>query len=84
MGLKDKQHQSGTNRAYLSAEIDAIKFRMEQGGLTPKYLVPTIGKRNRFYKVLNRKRGLTPAMIWCLHTELGIPAESWIRPLAHV
>lgn len=63
--------------------IEAIKFRMEQGGLTPKDLEPMIGKRNRVYEVLNRKRGLTLAMIWRLHTELGIPAESLIRPVAH-
>ncbi|AWP74858.1 helix-turn-helix domain-containing protein [Bordetella bronchiseptica] len=63
--------------------VEAIKFRMEQGGLTPKDLEPMIGKRNRVYEVLNRKRGLTLPMIWRLHTELGIPAESLIRPPAH-
>lgn len=63
--------------------VEAIKFRMEQGGLTPKDLEPMIGKRNRVYEVLNRKRGLTLPMIWRLHTELGIPAESLIRPQAH-
>lgn len=60
--------------------VEAIKFRMEQGGLTAKDLEPMIGKRNRVYEVLNRKRGLTLPMIWRLHTELGIPAESLIRP----
>ncbi len=39
-----------------------------------------IGKRNRVYEVLNRKRSLTLPMIWRLHTALGIPAESLIRP----
>ncbi|CAB3892852.1 hypothetical protein LMG26854_05079 [Achromobacter aegrifaciens] len=63
--------------------VEAIKFRMEQGGLTPKDLEPMIGKRNRVYEVLNRKRGLTLPMIWRLHTELGIPAESLIQPPAH-
>lgn len=60
--------------------IEAIKFRMEQGGLTAKDLEPMIGKRNRVYEVLNRKRSLTLPMIWKLHRELGIPAESLIRP----
>ncbi|GAA4325091.1 DNA-binding protein [Pigmentiphaga soli] len=63
--------------------VEAIKFRMEQAGLTPKDLEPMIGKRNRVYEVLNRKRGLTLPMIWRLHTELGIPAESLIRPPSH-
>lgn len=58
--------------------IEAIKFRMEQGGLTVKDLVSSIGKPNRVYEVLNRKRGLTIEMIRNLHRNLGIPAESLI------
>jgi len=60
--------------------VDAIKFRMEQAGLTPKDLQPMIGRLNRVYEVLNRKRPLTLSMIWKLHTNLGIPAESLIYP----
>lgn len=60
--------------------IEAIKFRMEQEGLNAKDLVPMIGQVNRVYEVLNRKRGLTTAMIWKLHKGLGISAESLIRP----
>ena len=60
--------------------IEAILFRMEQQGLKPKDLEPMIGQRNRVYEVLNRKRKLTLAMVWRLHTGLGIPAESLIRP----
>ena len=36
--------------------IEAIKFRMEQAGLSPKDLEPMIGKRNRVYEILNRKQ----------------------------
>jgi HTH-type transcriptional regulator / antitoxin HigA len=60
--------------------IEAIKFRMEQAGLTPKDLVPAIGRLNRVYEILARKRPLTLNMIWRLHSTLGIPAESLIRP----
>lgn len=59
--------------------VEAIKFRMEQQGLKPKDLEPMIGQRNRVYEILNRKRPLTMAMVWRLHTGLGIPAESLIR-----
>ena len=59
--------------------VEAIKFRMEQLGLTPKDLQPMIGRINRVYEVLNYKRPLTLAMIWKLHTKLGIPAECMIR-----
>lgn len=58
--------------------IEAIRFRMEQGGLTVKDLVPSIGQPNRVYEVLNRKRALTIEMIRNLHRNLGIPAESLI------
>ena len=58
--------------------VEAIRFRMEQGGLTVKDLVPSIGQPNRVYEVLNRKRGLTLEMVRKLHRNLGIPAESLI------
>ena len=59
--------------------VEAIKFEMEQKGLTVKDLEPMIGKSNRVYEVLNRKRSLTLKMIQKLHQELGIPAESLIK-----
>lgn len=60
--------------------IEAIKFRMEQQGLAPRDLEPMIGRLNRVYEVLAGRRPLTMAMVWRLHTQLGIPAESLIRP----
>ncbi len=59
--------------------VEAIKFRMEQKGMTRKDLVPWIGRINRVYEVLSRKRPLTLAMIQRLHSGLGIPAESLIK-----
>jgi HTH-type transcriptional regulator/antitoxin HigA len=55
--------------------VEAIRFRMEQNGLTVKDLEPIIGKSNRVYEVLNRKRPLTLAMIRRLHSVLGISAD---------
>jgi HTH-type transcriptional regulator/antitoxin HigA len=60
--------------------IEAIKFRMDQEGLTAKDLEPAIGKRNRVYEILNGKRNLTLVMVWKLHEMFGIPAESLIKP----
>jgi len=60
--------------------IEAIKFRMEQQGLTRKDLGPLIGTRTRVAEVLNRKRNLSIAMIRRLHQALGIPAEVLIQP----
>lgn len=59
--------------------VEAIKFTMEQKGLTVKDLEPMIGRSNRVYEILNHKRPLTLKMIWRLHQGLGIPAESLIR-----
>lgn len=60
--------------------VEAIRFRMEQQGLSRKDLEPMIGPRNRVADVLNRKRGLSIDMIRQLHDGLGISAEVLIRP----
>lgn len=60
--------------------IEAIKFRMEQQGLTRKDLEGIIGTRARIAEVLDRKRGLSIAMIRRLNAELHIPAEILIKP----
>ena len=62
--------------------VEAIKFRMEQEGLTPKDLVPMIGQANRVYEVLGHKRPLTLGMIRRLHAGLGIPASVLIGEYA--
>jgi HTH-type transcriptional regulator/antitoxin HigA len=55
--------------------IEAIRFRMDQMGLTRKDLEPLIGSRGRVAEVLNKKRGLSIEMIRNLTESLGIPAE---------
>jgi len=60
--------------------IEAIKFRMEQQGLTRRDLEPLIGTRTRVAEVLNGKRPLSITMIRRLHDRLGISADVLIRP----
>ena len=55
--------------------IDAIKFRMEQMGMTNSDMVKYLGSQSRVSEVLNRKRKLTLGMIKTLYKELKIPAE---------
>lgn len=55
--------------------IEAIKFRMDQSGMTVKDLVPYIGSLNRVYEVLSYKRSLSLNMIRRLCDGLHIPAE---------
>jgi HTH-type transcriptional regulator/antitoxin HigA len=59
--------------------VEAIKFRMEQQGLTVEDLVPVIGRKNRVYEILARKRSLTLRMIEGLHETFSIPAESLLK-----
>jgi HTH-type transcriptional regulator/antitoxin HigA len=60
--------------------IEAIRFRMEQQGLTRNDLEKMLGTRTRVSEVLNRRRGLSISMIRRLHAGLGISAEVLIRP----
>ena len=55
--------------------IEAIKFRMEQEGLTRADLEKLIGSRARVSEILNRRRALTVAMIRRLRDALGISAD---------
>jgi HTH-type transcriptional regulator / antitoxin HigA len=55
--------------------IDAIKFRMEQMGITKAEMVKYLGSQNRVSEVLNRKRNLTLRMVKSLYKGLKIPAE---------
>lgn len=55
--------------------VEAIRFRMEQQGLTQRDLVPYLGSRSKVSEVLARKRPLTLSMIKALHQGLGIPAH---------
>lgn len=59
--------------------VAAIEFRMEQGELAPRDLVPYIGSRAKVSEVLSGRRPLTMRMARALHEHLGIPAEALLR-----
>jgi HTH-type transcriptional regulator/antitoxin HigA len=65
-----------------SDPIEAIKFRMDQQGLTPRDLEAYIGPSGRVSEVLNRKRPLSLRMIKRLHEGLHIPYESLLAGAA--
>ena len=62
--------------------IEAIKFRMDQQGLTARDLEVFIGSSGRVSEVLNRKRPLSLRMIKRLHDGLNIPYESLLADVA--
>lgn len=59
--------------------IEAIKFRMEQSGLSRKDLEPLLGSRGRISEIFSRKRDLSLNMIKKLHHDLHIPLESLVN-----
>ena len=59
----------------LPSPVEAIRFRMEQAGLTPSGLVPYLGSKSKVSEVLRGKRPLTLSMMRALNRHLGIPAE---------
>lgn len=56
--------------------VDAIKFRMEQQGLTSRDLEAYIGSSGRVSEILHRKRSLSLRMIKRLHEGLRISYDS--------
>ena len=58
---------------------EAIRFRMEQGGLKQQDLVPFIGSKGRVSEVLKGTRDLTLAMVRGLHEGFGIPLKSLVQ-----
>src|SRR5712691_7267682 len=54
--------------------IAALRFRMEQGGLSPKDLVPYIGSKSKVSEVLSGRRPLSLTMIRKLVAGLHFPA----------
>ena len=55
--------------------IDAIKFRMEQMGLTKTDMAKYLGSQSRVSEVLGRKRKLTLKMVKSLYKGLKISPE---------
>ncbi len=55
--------------------LGAIRFRMEQSGLSPRDLVSFMGSRAKVSEVLSGKRPLTMQMARALHANLGVPAD---------
>ena len=59
--------------------IEAIRFRMDQGGLQPVDLQAFLQSKSKVSEVMNRKRPLSLSMIRALHRGLKIPAEVLVQ-----
>ncbi|MBK7128576.1 MAG: transcriptional regulator [Crocinitomicaceae bacterium] len=59
--------------------IEAIKFRMEQKGITNKELATILGYKSRVTDIFNLHRKLNLNMVRKLHYHLNIPLEALIK-----
>src|SRR5439155_22521881 len=59
----------------LPRPLGAVRFRMEQAGVSPRDLIPFMGSRAKVCEVLSGKRPLTMQMARALHANLGVPAD---------
>ncbi|MEE9230685.1 MAG: ImmA/IrrE family metallo-endopeptidase [Acidobacteriota bacterium] len=75
LALLVEDYETRTYPPAKPSPLEAIRFRMEQMGLTQKDLVPFIGSRSKVSEMLSGKRRLTLGMIRSLNRGLGIPAE---------
>jgi HTH-type transcriptional regulator/antitoxin HigA len=59
--------------------IEAIKYRMEQQGISNKQLAAILGYKSRVTDIFKKHRKLNLAMVRRLHEELHIPLQSLIK-----
>jgi HTH-type transcriptional regulator/antitoxin HigA len=62
--------------------IEAIKFMMEQNGLSDTDLGVILNSRSRVSEIFKRKRALTISQIRVLNEKLHIPASTLIKEYA--
>jgi HTH-type transcriptional regulator / antitoxin HigA len=74
-----KKYEDENYKIDLPDPIEAIKFRMEQSGISRKELAKYIGSVSKVSEILNRKRSLSLSMIKALHEGLGIPADILLK-----
>ncbi|MCZ2460418.1 MAG: transcriptional regulator [Chitinophagales bacterium] len=59
--------------------VEAIKFRMEQMGMTQTDLAKIVGQKRCASEILNRKRKLSLDMIRQLHQQWRIPTDVLVQ-----
>ncbi len=59
--------------------LDAIRYRMEQQGLTNSDLAVILGFKSRVTDLFNKHRKLNITMVRKLHDQLNIPLETLIK-----
>ena len=79
LALIIKDYEDKTFVIEAPTPIEAIKYRMEQQGLTNSDLAKILGYKSRVSDILHNTRKLSLNMIRKLHAELNIPLETLIK-----
>ena len=59
--------------------LDAIRYRIEQQGLTNTDLAAILGSKSRVTDIFNKHRKMNLTMVWKLHSQLNIPLETLVK-----
>ena len=85
LSLVIEAYERRTTSIVPPSPIEAIRFRMEQLGLTAADVAPYFGGRTRVYEVLKGRRDLSTGMMRSLNEHLGIPADILLgRSITHL
>ncbi|WP_233504964.1 helix-turn-helix domain-containing protein [Serratia marcescens] len=84
LGLLIEHYENSTYPMDKPDPIEAIKFRMDQQGLSQADMKQFIGSASKVSEVLNRRRPLSLSMIRRIHDGLGIPADILIQDMSAI
>jgi len=73
---EDKHHEIGP-----PDPLEAIKYRIEQMGLSSAEVAELFGARSRVSEVFSGRRALSIEMIRAIHAKLKVPADILIQPI---
>ncbi|HHH0040684.1 TPA: type II toxin-antitoxin system HigA family antitoxin [Yersinia enterocolitica] len=79
LSLLIEDYESKNYQIDKPSPIDAIKFRMNQAGLSQADMTQYLGSKSKVSEVLSGKRKLSLSMIKRLHDGLGIPVDILIQ-----
>ena len=79
LALLIKEYEDKNYLVQAPDPLEAIKYRMEQQGLTNTDLAQILGFKSRVTDLFNKHRKLNLRMVRKLHNKLNIPLETLIR-----
>lgn len=79
LGILAEDYEKRTFPIDAPDPVEAVKFRIDQMGLTQSDLANLVGSKSRASEILSGKRTMSLRVIRILNQKLGIPAEVLIQ-----